>query len=521
MPYSGVEDERLPQPVKEMPADDRKQWVATFNKFFADCVDDGGSEDSCEQQAFGVAYAAVERASTFLQTIYDAALKFTDFVSKSVTHRSISIDEVFWQVSDQVWEMEEMTFLTNVYFDNDEVFGVFARGGKLYRSPITVSGTDVAIGDLVEVQMEFEEVPRSKLTLRQSDNGEWRWIAVSAASVLNRVGEIDSTDMFDSFVEHALETGEYPIRQFYHAGEQFRTGQCDFIARDGNLLVTSGVYDDTELGRGEVKARLADPDFWGDSIGFIPSGEPDVLEFENDIEIPVYRCGALREISTVPEASAASFLTAMPTLETEVNRMLNEKQFEQFVKLFEGDEDKARKWLEENTDTRNRTILNEGMISRDNTPDADATNEQEDVDTTERDADADPDTTEAPEGEEIDGEENDFVFELDEEATAAIAERVSTGLTDTVTELLTPLQEAVTAATETIAAMAERITTLEESEQKRHQRWMEDIPRGRLTVTHRPSVDRADQPDEIEEEDDDEDEVSSADVALDKISQLN
>ena len=521
MPFSGVDDERLPTAVQEMPADDQKQWVATYNKFYLDRINEGNTEESCDQDAYAVAYAAVDRTvgDKIMTTINEMVSKLAGyFATPAAPERSISVDDVWWQVADLAWEMDGYAFLTNLYFDDDNMFAVFAQDGKLYRAPIRVSGTDVSVGDLLEVQMEFTEVPRSMMTIRQLPDGRYRWIGISASSVLNRVGEIDSKEMFDSFIDNIAETGEYPLRMFYHMGEQFRTGQCDFVGRDGNLLITSGLYDDTEIALGEVHARQADPDYWGDSIGFVATEEPTMLMFDGDIEIPVYRQGILNEISTVPEAHAASWMTAMPTLETEVNRMLNDKQFEVFVKLFEDDEDEARAWLEKNADSRNRAIVDGNQITRDNgsEPDSDVADEPvADEENLERDADVS-----AEEDDSSDNEEDDIVFELDDAAMDAIAERVS-GNMETIAEMLTPLQEAMTAFSTAMEGVASRLETLEESDEERHQRWTEDTPRGRLTITHRPSIDRGEQPAEDEIPEEEEEIISPADVALEKLGQLD
>jgi hypothetical protein len=244
-----------------------------------------------------------------------------------------------------------------------------------------------------------------------------------------------------------------------------------------------------------------------------------MLMFEDGIEIPIYRQGILNEISTVPEVHAASWMTAMPTLETEVNRMLNDKQFAEFVKLFGDDEDEARSWLEENADNRNRAIAAENQITRDSgsEPDSDVADEPiEDEENTERDADvsAEEDTSSG------DDEDDEVVFELDDAAMDAIAERVS-GSMETITEMLAPLQEAMAAFSIATEAMASRLVILEEGDEERHQRWAEDMPRGRLTITHRPSVNRGEQPAEGEIPEEEEEDVSPADVALQKIDQLN
>lgn len=56
---------------------------------------------------------------------------------------------------------------------------------------------------------------------RQAD-GRWRWFSISATSVLNRVGEIDSRELFDNFIRRFPEQNTKPFRTFYHKGEAAR-----------------------------------------------------------------------------------------------------------------------------------------------------------------------------------------------------------------------------------------------------------------------------------------------------------
>lgn len=533
MPYSGASDPDLPQAVKDLSEDNREKWVSTFNSAHADCMaDDEMSADECETSAFAIAYSVVENSIwiDLMKNILDFSKKVDDTFRRIMgldEERAISIGDVYWQISDALWEGDDFAFLTDLYMDDDQMFGVIAKEGKLYRAEVSVNGSDVTIGELIAVEMEFVPVTQS-ITIRRTADGSFRWVGISAASVLNRVGEIDSRDLFDSFVEHAEETGEYPIRQFYHAGEQFRTGQCDFMARDGYLLITSGIYDDSELANLEVKSRTKDTEFWGDSIGFVSNQEPDKLQFEDGITIPVYTQGICREISTVPEADAASWMTAMPTLDSmEVIRMLKSKQFDAFVLLFNGDEDKAREWLEDNADSRNRMITEEGKIARSTDPESedpeverDAVEEEsESPEEVEAEVDADAET----EDEDEDEDTEEFVLELDEAATGAIAERVADALGEnfsTIEQTIATIAETVETVTTQMEELSERIAAVEADDAQRHTTWIEDLPRtNRLPVTFRPR--NQESSDSADEEDEEDEQPEPGSTALDAISQLN
>lgn len=275
--------------------------------------------------------------------------------------RAMSMSEL----DEKVWKEANTKYpgawLHSTFVDSSgEHFAILSQDGQLYKSLVMISEDDqITLEDWQMVTQEF--VPtQTRTTIKRQADGKVRWFSRSATATLNRVGEIDSRQLFDSFVAYIEATGEYPIRQFYHQGEQFRTGQADFVARDGNVLITSGLYDDTALAKAEIKAREARPDYWGESIGYDPINA-EIARTKDNIEIPVYTSGILKEISTLPETEAANLFTA--TYQMEVNRMLTGNVREAFNQLF-GSEDEAEKWLNENVESTNRSIEDTGMITR-------------------------------------------------------------------------------------------------------------------------------------------------------------
>ncbi len=60
MPFTGPGDASLPDHVKELSQEKRKQFVGAFNGRFADCEKDGGTTSECESSAFAVANAAIK-----------------------------------------------------------------------------------------------------------------------------------------------------------------------------------------------------------------------------------------------------------------------------------------------------------------------------------------------------------------------------------------------------------------------------------------------------------------------------
>lgn len=279
------------------------------------------------------------------------------------TERAIS----YGRLMDTIWnnlhtrDDYSEVYPMDVYFDDTGFYVLCSSEGKLYRYRLYVNGDDITYGPMEQIMEIHQPVNTMRTVIRQQEDGKYRWFSVSGTAVLNRSGEIDSRELFDSFITHAEQTGEYPYRTFYHKGEVFRTGQTDYLARDDYCYLTSGLFDDTPLALASIEAHNNNPDYWGESIGFMPTQEAELTEISNGIKIPVYNQGINIEISDVPQNEAAHLFTR-----TEVQRMaLDGKAWEAFLKLWGDDEDKARKWLEDNPEARNRAIQEAGMITRD------------------------------------------------------------------------------------------------------------------------------------------------------------
>jgi len=254
--------------------------------------------------------------------------KHETFESADAVERAIG----FERLREQVWpfvndldvpEQMEFYYLWDVYFDSGSLYAlIYTFYGRLYRATVTVSGDTVSMGAIVPVTEMHVPTVENRVVTRvfEQEDGRFRWLSISNVAIMNRVGELDSTALFDSFIEHANETGEYPYRTFWHQGEKLRTGQADFIARDGFCYITSGLYDEgNELALIEIAALQNNPEGWGESIGFLPTALPELMRVADGLNVPVYVQGINREISTCPEAMAASWFTTPMTME--VKRM--------------------------------------------------------------------------------------------------------------------------------------------------------------------------------------------------------
>lgn len=99
MPYSGADDANLPDNVKEMPADKRKQWVAIWNKTYDNCMSDkigggGGNQKDCEGTAFKFANGAVKETSMSDEKVKDAIQKATEFQDENKARQGVPRSDI-------------------------------------------------------------------------------------------------------------------------------------------------------------------------------------------------------------------------------------------------------------------------------------------------------------------------------------------------------------------------------------------------------------------------------------------
>ena len=338
-----------------------------------------------------------------------------------------------------------------------------------------------------EIEQEQDDQARSVVEVKRQEDGRYRWFSISATAAVNRDGEIDSRELFDTMVAVARMTNKYPKRDFMHLGdigEQFHVGQTDFMARDGNTLITSGLYYDNDLAAMEIQARQRNPDFWGDSIHYIPLDSPEVEEI-GDSAVPVWRVGKIKFVSTVPRSIAASLFVTGEV--KEAKRMLKEMELDAFVSRF-GDEDAARSWLKTNADGINRLIEDEGVITRAvdeeeaQEPEAEVEQEQE-VEEVER-VETEPEPV-------VD------VVEIGEEVVNTIVQRVAES--DTLGALFNKLEEQLEVVNQAIATLgvitekersklSVRLEELEKDDEVKFVEMLDDMPRKRqVSVAFRPS----------------------------------
>lgn len=393
---------------KDLSDEQKKAWVKIANEALADCIEEGTDEDECEGRAIRIANDAVEevgRATTYtcecldcghtmeseehcvdlkcpecggemrrkerpgegramvaFRELWEAVKRLFESLlqeqaagkERPEERRGLSLMAVFEGVMNS---MEEGAWFHDFYQDGDGLFAIVSGKGKLFRVPVAERDGVVVLGDWVPL----DATPATARTsvIRQAD-GRVRWLSISATSVLNKVGEIDSRALFDSFITRATETGEYPYRCFYHQGEALRTGLADFLARDGDVFITSGLYDDTPLALAEIAALERDAEAWEESIHYEPTNWPDMEEMVPGVVVPVFNQGRMIEISTLPAGRAAAWFTAINV--REVNRM-REEVYTALVTLLDGDEEQA-KGFAALVDGTNRQVKDENLVTR-------------------------------------------------------------------------------------------------------------------------------------------------------------
>lgn len=405
--------------------------------------------------------------------------------------RSLSFGDIYSHVWALLPETEHPYAWINDLYDDGEgnTFAVISSNGKLYRAAVTITSNTVSLGEFQEVVIEF--VPRTRMQIVRS-KGQVRALIVAGSAVLNRGGEIDSRDLFDSFIAHIERTGDYPEYGFYHFWEEgqgfgtFRLGQVDWVGREGNLYLASVLFDDTELARAAVASIEKEPDFWGNSIGFKYIADDtncrELLDVGNGITIPVYKRGRNHEISLLPEGNAAAWFTSVAIAQ---ERAMDEQARMALMKIFEEDPDKAAKFLEE-AGAVDRSIEERGLVTRNQTeaPTADDGTEE--------------------------GSEEEPIIEVDDELVAQIVEQATkTPIFVEVAEGVAALRSEFDALKAELATERQRadkaesrLVALERDDSEKQREWRVDSPAPRPRATYRPREARQERetPDPVSEE---------------------
>lgn len=548
MPYSLEKPDDLPAHVQKLGEADQEKWVAVFNKTYEEC--DG---DDCDAEAMKAANGAVKKedsVQSFLDKLGEGLRAlFGSFPTKPSEpgQRAMAYHDIFGQVLEQGYEQYPSAWLNDVYDDGGSTFAIFTQDGMLYRSPVTIADGKVTLGEWVQVVPEFTEIPngaspevkpppdtmylsksgriRTRTTITRQKDGKVRFLSVSCTAVLNRVGEIDTTELFKDFARNwkKRKAGDPPVlRNFFHLGEVFRTGVVDWVAAEDFCFLTSGIYDDTDIARAEIEAREKNPDYWGDSIEYTPTSEPVLLRVAEGINIPAYTSGIFTGVATLPEDKAAALFT---TSYQEVIRKMTPTEKQALIELFGGDEARVNEFMEKNPDALNRMIPTLGVIARANAKPA-PSNPVVPEATVPASTPAAPATAATPEAAPAaapvarEGDESANVV-MDEETLDAVSQHILASpqfaalagmpdalaqLSKTVAELSQNISARAVAQDESTRKLLERIDVLEQDEGERRKTWIQDLPASsrkpkkivasfRASQARKPESEQEDKPD--------------------------
>lgn len=519
MPYSGPKDKDIPDNV---PEDKKAQWVEIWNNTYSSCISDGGSAKSCETKAFKSANGAIkERSGVMKRGFLGVMNEFVEGIKKVVDtfqERAVSVSSIGNETFEHFYN--QGAWLNDLYIENGEIFAVASEGGKLFRASIDITEEtgDIVVGEMQEVITKFDAVSRTSFST--TEDGKVRMLAISATSVINKNGAIDSRDLFDSMADYMERTDKKVPRTFFHKGIEFRSGDITHMVRDENVLITVTEFDDSEFARREIEAREKDPEYWGDSIEFNPVGDPEMYDVGDGITIPVYRSGIPIAVSTLPaELACSHYADKFSIKRQEVNRMtLTDVERNALIKQFDGDEEAADKWLEDNVSPVNRAIAEEDLVTRaedvvEEEPTEDEPVEDEPTDdepAEEPEVEPEEEPSEEPEEEPEEEPVAEVVLEFDDEMAAQVSDTVlaSDGFVefrDSVLEAVesfkTSLAEIGTTVAELQAVSVSRtkqLAELQKNEDEKRAEWKEDLPRNtnKKRVSFRPRNDGSDEPPE-------------------------
>jgi hypothetical protein len=462
---------------------------------------------------------------------------------KTAPKRSTDISAIFAQLDNEAWETGG--WLMSLFMDEangDQLFGIIASEGKLFRADVSYDEAEgkYRFGDMTQVIQDFPpapggevipaasstgraltSLPRTRIQVMRTADGKYRWFAAPACTaVLNRVGELDTRALFDSFIAYAKRTGEYPVYQFMHLGEEVPAlcmGKADWLGRDDYVYMASGLFDENETAQAARLALEKNPDYWGCSIGYYSTVEPEMLTVAPGLRVASFSEGVNTDITLCPEHMAASLFTAQ-TSPLEVSRTMNKQIEEALAKLTEGNPE-LYATLAEKIDATNRTVSADGSIIKRITTPAETVVAAAQV-TTPVVEPVTPETAPTPSG--APGAEpvqtapaadpvkptqfvadDAFVGEVtrsvlgSEAFTAALGDAVTRSTAAMIervqTELLAPLTAQVEALSTAIAAaqtqVENRVKALELPEAERKQNYLRDLPARQVPevqVTYRP-----------------------------------
>ena len=436
--------------------------------------------------------------------------------------------------TDRIWQklyraLDRMHTDTGMWYDPIDLYwetgdegstlrALLMRDGDYYLSSLEERGDSLMVGDPVHHSPSFAPVQRQTRIMRLA-SGAVEFIDIMSVAVVNKDDEIDSTELYDNMIKRAEESGDYPVRMFYHMGDSFQTGEYTHLLRVGTCYIGRGRYDlDQPLAHVEMAAIENNPENWGLSIGYDPYERGSDVVLRNGKRLPVYTDGFHAETSVLRTVNACSYFTSTGILTKDKKRMAGdttivrsveptERQLDDLVHLFVDagkTQEDAIEFLTtvELVNERSRTLVHRAFEG-----DEGADTDGGDTDTT-TDSDTDSDVEVEVEVEaEVDtdegGDPDTDDIEVDEDLMAEIVNRAVAQIESRFAEQIQSLEQRLeTAQTERdgykerLERAEARVTDLEAEDVEKIERRKAETPKGngkrrRITSVVRPSKDRS------------------------------
>ena len=129
-------------------------------------------------------------------------------------------DQVAQQLMEWTYAEPGRPYFMTFYLERGQLYGLFNDRGQLSRAALDLDsdGQTLTVGNMEPVIHEFTPISRSGFTTVRQADGRIRFFMIAGTAIINRVGEIDSTKLYDDMIRRADETGFYPKLDFYHLG---------------------------------------------------------------------------------------------------------------------------------------------------------------------------------------------------------------------------------------------------------------------------------------------------------------
>lgn len=266
----------------------------------------------------------------FLRTMWQDALDIV-FESYAIENRALTNSQViqaaYAKLEEEGYEGEfYYAWIHDIYDSEEGRYIILSSKGRFYRMTYTIGTNDmITFADPELVMVQHVPIEDSRMRIVRQADGSYRWVAISATAILNRVGVVDSTALYDDFVAN-LDEYPAPILTYFHTPTiqlsrdkriEFNFGTVDTVLREDYVLILAGSFNDDEITQRVIAAMVEETDdsYWGVSIGFIATEQPNV-EVMQGVEVPVYNHGYLLELSLLPEKVAANYHTSISASST-------------------------------------------------------------------------------------------------------------------------------------------------------------------------------------------------------------